>query len=115
MAEDDDASARLLQIVLQKSGFSVLHAWNGAEAVDLCSKYPEIMLVIMDVKMPVMNGLEATSQIKQINPGLPIVALTAHAQTNDRQRILEAGCDEYLTKPIRINELKQMINNITAQ
>lgn len=115
VAEDDDASAKLLQVVLRKTGFSVLHAWNGAEAVDFSRKYPEIMLVIMDVKMPVMNGLEATLQIKQIRPGLPIVALTAHALTGDRQRILAAGCDEYLTKPIRINELKQMIKKITTQ
>lgn len=115
VAEDDEASARLLQIVLQKSGFGFLHAWNGAEAIDFCKKYPEIALVIMDVKMPVINGLEATQNIKTFRPGLPIIALTAYTQTGDRQRIIEAGCDEYLAKPIRVNELKQLIKKIFLQ
>ncbi len=109
IAEDDESNAQLMQVVMQKDGFSTLHAYNGAEAVDLCSKYPEISIVLMDIKMPVMNGMEATAAIKKIRPELPVIALTAHAQTGDRHRMLLAGCDEYLAKPVNLNELKSMV------
>jgi PAS domain S-box-containing protein len=112
IAEDEESNYQLLNAVVQKIGFSSLHAIHGAEAVELCHKYPEITLVLMDIKMPVMNGLEATKEIKAFRPDLPIIALTAYAQTGDRQRVLEAGCDEYLAKPVKLQELNAMINEM---
>jgi PAS domain S-box-containing protein len=109
IAEDDEANAELMDVVIQKSGFSTLLAINGRKAVELCHQYPEISLVIMDIKMPVMNGLEATALIKEFRPDLPVVAITAHAQTGDRHRMLEAGCDDYLAKPVDINALKKLV------
>ena len=110
IAEDEESNYQLLKTVVQNAGYSTLHAIHGEAAVGLCHQYPEIGLILMDIKMPVMNGLEATKKIKAFRPDLPIIALTAHAQTGDRQRILEAGCDEYLAKPVKLQELNAMIN-----
>lgn len=115
IAEDDESNFMLLNTMAKKSGFSTLHAWNGADAVELCSQYPEINLIFMDIKMPVMNGLEATAQIKAFRPEVPIIAITAHAQTGDKYKMLEAGCDAYLAKPFRLNELSALINKLTGQ
>ncbi len=109
IAEDDEANAALMNVVMQKAGFSTLLAINGQEAVDFCRQYPEISLVIMDIKMPVMNGLEATAHIKSFRPNLPVIAITAHAQTGDRHRMLDAGCDDYMAKPVNLNDLKTLI------
>ncbi len=109
VVEDDESSAELLQVMLQREGYLTLHAWNGTEAIDLCRKFPEIVLVFMDIKMPVMNGLEATAELKKMRPGLPVIALTAHAQPGDRYRMLDAGCDFYISKPIQTNEFPEIL------
>lgn len=110
IAEDDDANYKYTQTVLQMAGYSSLHAQNGAEALELCSQYHEIALVLMDIKMPVMNGLEATKRIKQIRPGLPVIAITAHAQTGDEQKMIAAGCNGYMAKPVSVKKLLETIN-----
>ncbi len=109
IAEDDDSNYELIKTVIQNAGYSSLHALNGAEAIEFCHNYPEIALVLMDIKMPVMNGMEATTKIKSLRPGLPVIAITAHAQTGDRERVMEAGCDAYLAKPVKSKELNAMI------
>lgn len=106
IVEDNKTNAQFIQMVIKKENYSTLHAWDGAEAVELCNRYPEIALVFMDIKMPVMDGLEATFHIKALRPDLPVVALTAHAQTGDKSRILEAGCDDYLAKPVTLTDLR---------
>lgn len=115
IAEDDESNFMLLDAMARKSGFSTLHAWNGADAVDLCRQYPEITLIFMDIKMPMLNGLEATAQIKAFRPDVPIIAITAHAQTGDKYKMLDAGCDAYLAKPFRLNELVALMNKMTNQ
>jgi PAS domain S-box-containing protein len=115
IAEDEESNYQLLKTVAENAGYSTLHAIHGAEAVELCHQYPEIGLILMDIKMPVMNGLEATKHIKAFRPDLPIIALTAHAQTGDRQRMLNAGCDEYLAKPVNIQELNALINTMLTR
>ncbi len=110
IAEDDDANYLYLQSVLGLMGYSNLHAANGKEAIQLCDNHPEISLVLMDIKMPVMNGIEATKQIKTKRPDLPIIAITAHAQTGDEQRMLDAGCDAYASKPVSREKLNVLIN-----
>ena len=112
VAEDEITNYLYLEVLLTKSGIGVLHAKNGAEAVELCRQHPEINLVFMDIKMPVMDGLEATRQIKEFRKDLPIIAITAYAQTGDEFRIREAGCDDYLAKPVNLNQLNTLINKM---
>jgi CheY-like chemotaxis protein len=78
----------------------VIHASNGKEAIELFKTTPGIQLILMDIKMPVMDGLEATRQIKAINRNVPVIAITAYAMAGDESRILDAGCDHYLVKPV---------------
>jgi PAS domain S-box-containing protein len=103
--EDDAGSYLLLKSILQNTGCKLIHSKNGKEAIDLLQNDQNIDLVLMDMQMPVMDGLEATRQIKGLNANIPIIAQTAHAFTNDREKCLSAGCDEFITKPIRFNEL----------
>lgn len=99
IAEDDDSSYLYLDYMLNSS-YKILRAIEGQEAVNLCESNSEIQLVLMDLKMPGMNGLEATQEIKKRRKNLPVIALTAYAETGMRDKCLDAGCDEYISKPI---------------
>lgn len=114
LAEDDEANYQYMEVVIRKTGCDFLHALNGATAVELCRNHPEITFVLMDIKMPVMNGMEATRLIREFRPSLPVIALTAYAQTGDEQRMLDAGCDEYFPKPILPEILKKLIAKYSA-
>jgi two-component system cell cycle response regulator DivK len=105
IAEDDDSNSFFLQKILKSESVSILLAINGEEAVEQCRKHPEISLVLMDIKMPVMDGLEATRQIKSFRKDLPVIAITAFAMTGDKKRALEAGCDDYMAKPVGKDDL----------
>ena len=109
IAEDDQINFLYLETVLKKAGCDYIHAINGAEAVEICRQNSSISFVIMDIKMPIMTGLEATKLIKEIRPDLPVIAITAYAQSGDQQRILEAGCDEYYPKPVTPDLLHDLI------
>lgn len=109
IVEDDDTSYEFLQIVLEKPGTNILWAKNGKEAVKLCKEIPEINLVLMDINMQVMDGYKATREIKKLRPELPIIAQTAFAIAGDREKVLKAGCDDYISKPIVIEELMKKI------
>jgi CheY-like chemotaxis protein len=98
IAEDNDSNYILMTYIL-KNRYEFERAKNGKEAVDLALK-GHYDMVLMDIKMPVMDGLEATKLIKDKMPELPIIALTANAFDSDRQMAMEAGCVEFLTKPI---------------
>jgi len=101
VAEDDEINFFYLKALLkQNTSADIIHASNGREAIDKFEENPDIGLVLMDIKMPVMDGLEATRQIKAINRNIPIIAITAYAMPGDENRITEAGCDYYLVKPI---------------
>lgn len=108
IAEDDDSSYFYLETLLKKDN-KTLRACNGQEAVDLCRMHPDINLVLMDIKMPEMNGIEATQIIKSFRNNLPIVAVTAFAQSDDKFKIKDSGCDDYLSKPINKAELLSLI------
>jgi CheY-like chemotaxis protein len=82
-----------------------LRASDGNEAVEICRQNNNITLILMDVQMPVMNGLEATRIIHGFRPDLPVVAVTAYAQTGDEHRCRAAGCDDYLAKPVKKEKL----------
>jgi PAS domain S-box-containing protein len=110
VAEDDDINFYCLQTILkQNTSAEIIHAFNGKEAVERFTQNPDIGLVLMDIKMPVMNGLEATRLIKAINRNIPVIAITAYAMAGDADRILDAGCDYFLPKPIDKDQLLGII------
>jgi CheY-like chemotaxis protein len=100
IAEDDDTSFSLLEMILKKENLQIIRACNGSEAVDIFRINHNIKCVLMDIKMPIMNGIEATQLIKSINPDIPVIAQTAYAFNIERQQVLSAGCNDYITKPI---------------
>ncbi|MFZ1729718.1 MAG: ATP-binding protein [Bacteroidota bacterium] len=114
IAEDDDTSYLYLQALLQKEGLTLLRTKNGTETVRVIREDPGIALVLMDIKMPVMNGLEATKQIRQFNLPIPIIAQSAFAASEDIKEAKEAGCTDYITKPISRSELFRLINKYSA-
>ncbi len=110
IAEDEESNYEYLKIVLKVIGVKYIHAFNGAEAVAVCEQNTDISLVLMDIKMPVMRGDEATRQIRKFRPELPIIAITAFAQTGDEQRFRAAGCNDYVAKPIKKEKLMALLS-----
>jgi hypothetical protein len=110
LVEDDQTSIVVLEWMLVSENFRIVKATTGREAVESFKENPEISLILMDLKMPDMNGFEATAEIRKHNPHIPIIAQTAYALAGDKQKALEAGCTDYLAKPIRKTELLNMIN-----
>ena len=109
VAEDDEISVSLLTRTLQKISKEVLHAKTGLEAVLACRKYPDLDLVLMDIRMPEMDGNEATRQIRQFNKDVIIIAQTAYGFSSDKEKTIEAGCNDYISKPINKNLLYDLI------
>jgi PAS domain S-box-containing protein len=112
IAEDDENSYQLLSRFFSGTCIQLLRAKNGKEAVTICRKNLEIALVLMDIKMPVMNGLDAARLIKKTNPSLPLLAQTAYALEEDKTQIAEAGFSGYLTKPIEKEKLLDLIESL---
>jgi len=108
IAEDVESNFLYLKAVLSKLNATIFWAKNGLEAVELCKKNT-IDLVFMDLQMPEMNGYEATEILKKKFPALPIVAQTAFAMSDDREKALDAGCDDYLAKPIKSKDLLSVV------
>ena len=108
MVEDDPVNMRFLAVLLLKTNIELFYAADGKEAVDLVKTMP-VDIILMDMSLPVMDGYEATRQIKQLNPNIPVIAQTAHALSEDRKHCLEAGCDEYMAKPIDKYKLYAMM------
>lgn len=114
VAEDEEVNFMVLEILLEdkiKLPCTIIHAKNGLEAVEFCKENPAIELVLMDIKMPKMDGHEATKSIKKIRPNLPIIAQTAYSSPEEREKAFLAGCDDFLSKPIGKEALSAMINN----
>jgi two-component system, cell cycle response regulator DivK len=102
VAEDVPTNFLLIKKSLRKSEAQVLWAKNGQEAVDMVKSGDKIDLVLMDIRMPIMNGINATMEIKRLRPELPVVAQTAYAMDGDREKSLAAGCDDYISKPFNL-------------
>ena len=112
IAEDNISNFKLFETILKKD-YHILHAWNGEEAVELFKTHkPNI--VLMDVNMPVMDGYEATAEIRKISAEVPILAVTAYAYASDEQRILSHGFDGYAAKPINPNVLRSKIIDLLS-
>lgn len=108
IAEDVESNFLYLKAVLSKLNATIFWAKNGLEAVEICEK-DSIDLVFMDLQMPEMNGYEATEILKRKFPKLPIVAQTAFAMSDDREKALDSGCDDYLAKPIKSKDLLSVV------
>ncbi len=105
IVEDDESVFEYFEAIFNHQPCTLLKAYNGESAISVCDEHPEIDLVLMDLKMPVMNGFEATKIIKQMRPTLPVIAQTAYALAGDEHRARQAGCDDYITKPIKRSKL----------
>ncbi len=110
IVEDAIVSYELIRKFLKNTKAKFLHVADGEQAVDLCRKNNNIDLVLMDIQLPIMDGLEATSRIKEFRPDLPIIAQTANTMNDDKPNILNAGCDDYVSKPINRQELYEKID-----
>jgi len=109
LAEDEEINFLYISELFSNSLTKIIHARNGIEAVEYSKSNPEIDLVLMDIKMPHMDGLEATKRIKAFRPELPIIAQTAFAMEADRETALFAGCDDFIAKPILKEQFKQVL------
>lgn len=111
VVEDDDDNREFIKRLLTRQGADVILAKNGKEAIDLVAKNKNIKIVLMDIRLPDMDGFETTQKIKAINPNMPIIAQTAYALYNDRELCLANGCDDYVSKPLEKDVLFHKINN----
>jgi PAS domain S-box-containing protein len=115
VAEDDPISAGLLKLLLRKATDKLLIVENGKEAVDAIKENPEYDLILMDIKMPIMDGFTATLKIREFNKKVKIVAQTAFAQPEESSKAFEVGCDDFISKPINRTKLLQTIQNLFAE
>jgi CheY-like chemotaxis protein len=113
VADDNEVAQRLCRRVLEKAGHKVLTASDGLEAVALALANP-LDMILMDVAMPGMDGLEAMRLIKEKKPGLAIVIASAHSMASDKERFLAAGADDVLSKPFRLTDLTAVVDRLTA-
>ena len=116
IVEDNPENMRLLEMVLRAKNYTLLKATDGEEALDIALReQPD--LIIMDIQLPKINGLEVTRKLRETPTfsHTPIIAITAYAMKGDKERVIEAGCDAYLSKPINTRELPEIIAEMLLQ
>ena len=113
VADDNDVAQRLCRRVLEKAGYNVLIAVDGLQAVEIALSHRPAM-ILMDVAMPGIDGIEAMKRIKAAIPNQPIVIASAHSMASDRERFLAAGADDILSKPFRLADLVAIVARLTA-
>ena len=112
VVEDDDIAYMLLNEILSSYPVKLTRALNGKEAVDnFYNDKFSFDLVLMDIRMPVLNGYEATQKIKEINPDIPIIAITAYAHSQGISDCFDSGCDDFISKPYNINRIVKLVEN----
>ena len=109
IAEDERSNFILMELMLKKLDVKLMHAMNGKEAVDICQSGEKIDLILMDIKMPIMDGYKATTEIKKILPDLPVIAQTAYTDITDQKKALDSGYDDFLPKPITKARLLEVV------
>ncbi len=109
IVEDDDNNALYLELVLKQMDIKLIRVDNGLKAVQLCRTEPGIKIILMDLKMPVMDGIEATKTIRQFNREVVIIAQTAYVFSDERYKAIEAGCNEFIAKPVNRNQLIKLV------
>ncbi len=112
IAEDEELNYLLIETMLKKrpEDIVILHAINGAKAIEYCEKEKDISLIFMDLKMPLMDGFEATKEIKKRYPGIPVIALTAYTTPEKLESALAAGCDDFVSKPVNKDTIDKIID-----
>ena len=113
VVEDDPRLQVIARKVLERTGYLVLLAGDGEQGVAMAADH-QPAVILMDVSLPGMDGLEATRRIKAANPAQPIVACTAHAMRGDRERVLAAGCDAFLSKPYQLGDLINAVSQFAG-
>jgi CheY-like chemotaxis protein len=109
LVEDDSSSSELIEEVLRPTEVKIIHTKSGLKAVEICATDPTIDLVIMDIRLPDLNGMEATKRIKAARPKLPVIAQTANAMAEDKRGCRDAGCTDYMSKPINAGYLIELL------
>jgi CheY-like chemotaxis protein len=109
VVEDDKESYLLIHEILSPLNFEIHHVGDGKDAVEFVRMNPEIHLVLMDMKLPFMNGDEATAAIRKFNQDILIIAQTAYAMLGDKEKAIEAGCNDYITKPLESKKLQELV------
>ena len=113
IVEDEEVNYLYLETLLEaeiKINCDIIHAKNGLEAIEICKQNANIDIILMDLKMPIMNGYEATMQIRKFRPNLPIIAQTAYSTVSDREKAISAGCNDFISKPIAEKKLTELLN-----
>jgi len=112
IAEDDEISDKLLSIIIKDLSYQIIHARTGPEAIDVCRNTNDLDLVLMDIKMPDMDGYETTRRIRQFDKKIVIIAQTAYGLIGDRELAIKAGCNDHISKPVRKEVLEELINKL---
>jgi CheY-like chemotaxis protein len=110
VAEDEEINFKFIEAILANTQAQLLHVSNGEQAIELCKSINKIDLVLMDIKMPGLNGYDAVREIKKIRKDLPVIAQTAYTFKEEKFKCKDAGCDDYISKPIYIEQLIKKIN-----
>jgi CheY-like chemotaxis protein len=112
VVEDNIISFKLISTVLSKVNVTVSHASNGQKAIEMCRGDHHFDMVVMDIQMPELNGIEATRAIKKLRPALPVIAATANTFDDERAACREAGCDGYINKPLQFRKLFELMQSL---
>lgn len=110
IVEDDEISMEFLSELFSPSKVNILSATDGQQAIDICAEKKDIDLILMDVRLPIVNGREAMIEIKKTRPEIIIIAQTAFAMSGDKEKYLESGFDDYISKPIIMEEILKKIS-----
>lgn len=110
IAEDEAISQFLFEKALKKTRANLFFVKNGLEAVQMVKENSEIDAVIMDIRLPIMDGLEATAKIKALFPEMPVIIQSAYAMQSTREEAIESGCDDFITKPIKVETLLAILH-----
>jgi CheY-like chemotaxis protein len=110
IVEDDDTSEMLITLIVEKISKEIISVTTGTEAVEACRNNPDLNLILMDIKMPDMDGYEATRRIREFNNTVAIIAQTAYGLSGDKENAIAAGCNDYISKPIKQTELMELIH-----
>ena len=111
IAEDDSANYLFIESFLKQTNADIFWARDGKEAIDIFKADPSLDMILMDLKMPDINGFDATRTIRKTNKEIPVIALTAYAFADDKENSLKAGCNAYLSKPVKIEQLSEILSS----
>lgn len=110
VVEDNYISFKLIDAYFARSNLVLINAEDGLQALEIFKSDPDIQLILMDIQLPGLNGLEVTKAIRKFNSEIPIIAATANAFDDDKHACLQAGCNKFITKPINFNELFELMD-----